>query len=100
MRAVALAITSAVSVARVMRIEVLTARLPFRFSFGHALAERKDSTNVFVRVRLDDGSVGHGEGVLRDAAPALREALSTSRRRLPGVVARLPLAIRAPSRPR
>ena len=44
--------------------------------------------------------VGHGEGVLRDAVPALREALSTSRRRLPGVVARLPLAIRAPSRPR
>jgi hypothetical protein len=44
--------------------------------------------------------VGHGEGVTRDAAPALREALSTSRRRLPGVLARLPFAIRAPSRPR
>ena len=44
--------------------------------------------------------VGHGEGVIRDAAPVLRETLSTSRRRLPGVVARLPFAIRAPSRPR
>jgi glyoxylase-like metal-dependent hydrolase (beta-lactamase superfamily II) len=30
---------------------------------------------------------GHGEGVLEDADAALREALSTSRRRLPGQVA-------------
>ena len=44
--------------------------------------------------------VGHGEGVLRDATPALREALRSSRRRLPGVVARLPFATRAPSPPR
>jgi hypothetical protein len=44
--------------------------------------------------------VGHGEGVDRDAAPVLREALRSSRRRLPGVVARLPLAIRAPTPPR
>lgn len=44
--------------------------------------------------------VGHGEGVLRDATPALREALRSSRRRLPGVVARLPFATRAPSQPR
>ena len=41
--------------------------------------------------------VGHGEGVLRDATAALHEALRSSRRRLPGVVARLPFAIRAPS---
>jgi hypothetical protein len=44
--------------------------------------------------------VGHGDGVIRDAAPVLREALRTSRRRLPGVVVRLPFAMRAPSRPR
>jgi len=43
---------------------------------------------------------GHGEGVDRDAGPVLREALRSSRRRLPGVVARLPFATRAPSRPR
>jgi hypothetical protein len=30
---------------------------------------------------------GHGEGVLEDAGAALREALSTSRRRIPGQVA-------------
>ena len=32
---------------------------------------------------------GHGEGVLADAAPAFREALSTARRRIPRVVASL-----------
>jgi len=45
--------------------------------------------------------VGHGEGVLGPgASAALRDALSSSRRRLPGVLLRLPLATRAPSRPR
>lgn len=47
-------------------VDVLTVELPFRFSFGHALAERSSSTNVVVRVRLDDGSVGYGEGVPRE----------------------------------
>lgn len=47
-------------------VDVLTVELPFRFSFGHALAERSSSTNVVVRVTLDDGSVGYGEGVPRD----------------------------------
>jgi hypothetical protein len=45
--------------------------------------------------------VGHGEGVFgSDASAALRDALANSRRRLPGVLLRLPLATRAPSRPR
>jgi L-Ala-D/L-Glu epimerase / N-acetyl-D-glutamate racemase len=50
----------------VSRIEVLTAQLPFRFSFGHALAARTSSTNVYVKVTLDSGSVGYGEGVPRE----------------------------------
>ena len=45
--------------------------------------------------------VGHGEGVVgTDANDALREALRTSRRGLPGLLARIPFAIQAPSRPR
>lgn len=45
--------------------------------------------------------VGHGRGVVGpDAAGALVDALRTSLRRLPGVLLRMPLAIRAPSRPR
>ena len=51
---------------RVERIEVFAVRLPFRFSFGHALADRKESTNVVVRLRLDDGTTGYGEGVPRE----------------------------------
>ena len=50
----------------VRSIEVLTAELPFRFSFGHALAARSSSTNVYVRLTLDDGSVGWGEAVPRE----------------------------------
>jgi hypothetical protein len=45
--------------------------------------------------------VGHGEGVLGAGADTeLRKALASSRRSLPGVLLRLPFAIRAPSRPR
>jgi L-alanine-DL-glutamate epimerase-like enolase superfamily enzyme len=53
-------------VTAIASVDVLTVELPFRFSFGHALAERSSSTNVVVRVRLDDGSVGYGEGVPRE----------------------------------
>lgn len=49
----------------VSAVEVLTAELPFRFSFGHALAERRSSTNVFVKVTLSDGTIGFGEGIPR-----------------------------------
>jgi muconate cycloisomerase len=53
-------------VTSIAAVDVLTVELPFRFSFGHALAERSSSTNVVVRVRLEDGTVGYGEGVPRD----------------------------------
>jgi hypothetical protein len=40
--------------------------------------------------------VGHGEGIHGPrAAPALRAALEESRRRLPGVLLRLPFAVRS-----
>jgi L-alanine-DL-glutamate epimerase-like enolase superfamily enzyme len=50
----------------ITRIEVLTAKLPFRFAFGHALAERRESTNVYVKLTLSDGCAGFGEGVPRE----------------------------------
>jgi len=53
------------STARIESIEVALAELPFRFSFGHALAERNSTTNVYVKVTLSDGTVGYGEGVPR-----------------------------------
>ena len=46
--------------------------LPFRFSFGHALAERNSSTNVLVRLALADGSVGWGRGCRGSTSPARR----------------------------
>jgi L-Ala-D/L-Glu epimerase len=56
---------AAAAAVRVAAVEAWTAELPFRFSFGHALAERRSSTNVFVKVTLADGTVGFGEGVPR-----------------------------------
>lgn len=50
----------------VVAVEARTAELAFRFSFGHARAERRSSTNLFVKVTLADGTVGFGEGVPRD----------------------------------
>lgn len=50
----------------VTRVDILTVELPFRFSFGHALAKRRSSTNVLVRLTLDDGTIGYGEGVPRE----------------------------------
>ena len=45
--------------------------------------------------------VGHGEGIVGPGATQdLRDALLSSRRRLPGVLLRMPFTIRAPSRPR
>jgi muconate cycloisomerase len=54
------------AVAVLSRVDVFTALLPFRLSFGHALAERRSSTNVYVKVTVDDGNVGYGEGVPRE----------------------------------
>ena len=51
---------------RVSALDVLTVEVPFRFSFRHARAERRSTTNVCVKVTLSDGSVGYGEGVPRD----------------------------------
>lgn len=72
----------------IVGVDVLAVRLPFRFSFGHALAERHASTNVVVRVRLADGTVGHGEGVPREyvTGETVPGALAALRERLVPVV--------------
>jgi muconate cycloisomerase len=49
----------------VERFDVLEVYLPFRMVFGHSLAKRKDTTNIWVRARLRDGTVGYGEAVPR-----------------------------------
>ncbi|HEX3149963.1 MAG TPA: enolase C-terminal domain-like protein [Gemmataceae bacterium] len=52
-----------------MRITELTAfvvRIPLKKRIKHASHSRTDTDNVLVRARLDDGSVGWGEGVPRE----------------------------------
>jgi L-alanine-DL-glutamate epimerase-like enolase superfamily enzyme len=54
---------------QVSALKTFLVDLPFRLSFGHNLAERKSSTNVFVKVVMRAGSVdyaGLGESVPRD----------------------------------
>jgi L-alanine-DL-glutamate epimerase-like enolase superfamily enzyme len=51
---------------KIKAIETFLVTLPFRFAFGHSLATRADSTNIIVRVTLEDGTQGYGEGVPRD----------------------------------
>jgi muconate cycloisomerase len=49
----------------VERIDIFEVHLPFRIVFGHSLAKRRDTTNIWVRARLRDGAVGYGEAVPR-----------------------------------
>jgi muconate cycloisomerase len=54
-----------VIVPRVASLEVLPLRIPFRFAFGHHLALRREARPQMVRLRLSDGSTGHGEALPR-----------------------------------
>ena len=52
-----------------MKIKELIAshiRIPLRKPIKHASHSRTETDNVLVRCVLDDGSVGHGEGVPRE----------------------------------
>ena len=47
-------------------LEVWAYRIPMRVRFEHARAGRLISTGLLVRLALDDGTVGWGEGIPRD----------------------------------
>jgi L-Ala-D/L-Glu epimerase len=84
----------------VTRVEVMTAELPFRVAFGHALAKRQSSTNVYVKVTLSDGSTGFGEGVPRDyvTGETVADAVATLADHLgPAVLGRDVSALEAPA---
>ena len=49
----------------ITRITVFHARLPLRWSVGHAAATRRESENLFAVLELSDGTVGFGEGLPR-----------------------------------
>lgn len=55
---------------RISNLEAMAIVLPFKLSFGHALASRNNSVNVVVKVTVVDDNgklhVGYGESVPRD----------------------------------
>jgi muconate cycloisomerase len=51
---------------RVCRAEAFLVRLPLRLTVSHALAARRESVNLLVRLLDDLGNEGWGEGVPRD----------------------------------
>jgi muconate cycloisomerase len=50
---------------KIVQIETYCPTLPFRFAFEHSLAARKESTNLIVKVRLENGVCGYGESIPR-----------------------------------
>ncbi len=51
---------------KVARIEVFAVDIPFRVKFSHSLKERTSSESIIVRLTLDSGHVGYGEGLPRE----------------------------------
>ena len=51
---------------RLCRAEAFLVRLPMRLRVRHALADRRESLNLFVKLSDDQGNEGWGEGVPRD----------------------------------
>ena len=46
--------------------DLLATDLPFKNPFKHSAAERATSNSIFVRCRLDDGTIGYGETLPRE----------------------------------
>jgi muconate cycloisomerase len=51
---------------RIAEVEARHVRIPLRKPIRHASHRRTETDNIVVRVTLDDGAVGYGEGVPRD----------------------------------
>ena len=71
-----------------IRLECVKVELPLKKRITHASHQRSSSLNLVVRATLDDGSIGHGEGVPRsyvtgetvDSATAAIEASDVASR--------------------
>lgn len=48
---------------KIASVEILHLSIPLRLTFRHSRAERDHSSNLIVRVRLESGTSGYGEGV-------------------------------------
>lgn len=54
------------SVMRIARLTLYRLRIPMLVRLEHAKAARESTDNLVCEVELDDGTIGHGEGVPRD----------------------------------
>jgi muconate cycloisomerase len=51
---------------KIIELTAIHVKIPLRRPIRHASHRREDTDNVVVRCQLEDGTVGHGEGVPRD----------------------------------
>ncbi len=51
---------------RIIQINLYQVSIPFRFSFTHANAQRKQADNIIIEVRTEKGAVGYGEAIARE----------------------------------
>jgi L-Ala-D/L-Glu epimerase len=67
---------------KVVELTAVHVRIPLRRPIRHASHRRTETDNVIVRCVLDDGTVGHGEGVPRDyvTGETIDSCLDTLRR--------------------
>src|SRR5215469_264998 len=56
---------SRIGVVRIVGLRLYRVVVPLKRVVKHASFERSSSENLVVRVELDDGSIGYGEGVPR-----------------------------------
>ena len=67
---------------KIARLELIEVKIPFRFTFRHALAARSEGHGILVRVTATDGRIGFGECVPRsyvtgETIESVRETLTT-----------------------
>jgi len=51
---------------RFIRMDICEVRIPFRFSFRHARAERSEAHSLIIALTVDSGAIGYGEVVPRE----------------------------------
>ncbi|MEE8360202.1 MAG: dipeptide epimerase [Candidatus Omnitrophota bacterium] len=51
---------------KIREAEILHVDIPFKKKFKHAMAARSVSNSVFLKIKLDDGTVGYGESLPRE----------------------------------
>ena len=62
---------------RIVKIDIITARMPMKVPFRIAIGVTETSESLFIRIQSDDGLVGLGEANI--FTPVVGETLETAR---------------------